>query len=192
MKMKTTFLALLAFLCASTNLSAQKVYVDKTTDEGRVILTKESKYYGAGRDDEISLNYFSHGDDELFQLHIDFDESDKQIRDGYKMLLKHDSGKIMELTCLSGEQKSNTRLVPFAWIYDTTTFQDANYLLTREQIEAIISDPVIKMRVEYHQGYLDVTLKNIGGSKLSSFIEKAYKEINTALSTRKTGLYDGF
>ena len=36
MRMKTTFLSLLAFLCVSTKLYAQKVYVDKTTDEGRV------------------------------------------------------------------------------------------------------------------------------------------------------------
>ncbi len=192
MKKIALICAFTAFFCASPQLSAQKVYADKTTSEGRTILTKESEYIGAGRDDMISLNYFSHGDTEIFQLHIAFDESNKQIKEGYKMLLKQESGNIIELTCHSGERKDDIQLVPFIWLYDVTSFEDTNYLLTREQVQSIIDDPIRKMRVEYHQGYFDIGVWSASGSKFSSFIEKAYKAINEALETKKTGLYDGF
>lgn len=195
MRTRTTVVAFMIALlgAASLPLCAQKVRVDKTTAEGRTILTKESDYYGPGRDDKVSLNYFSQGDTEVYQLKIDFDESGKRIKEGYKMLLKQQSGNVMELTCLSGGRKDNVVLVPFVWIYDVESFQDANFLLSREQVLSLIDDPVMKLRMEYHEGYFDVDLKSSGGgSKLSSFIERAYKEIENALQTKKTGLYDDF
>lgn len=192
--MKTAFFLLTfvsALLGAYLPLSAQKVIADKTTSEGRFILTSMVNC-SLIDNDKGALNYFSYGDGEVFQLLMVFSGRGITIKEGYKLLFKQKSGNIMELTCFSGERKQEIYRVPLLWVYDVATFEDANYWLTREEVESIISDPVYKMRVEYHNGYFDIGLRNEYGSRLSIFIEKAYKEINKALQTKKTGLYDGF
>lgn len=126
---------------------------------------------------------------------IDFDEDGKTIHEGYKMLLKQASGNIMELTCVYGEHKDVARFSFLHPLYtDIEPYENSNFQLSRGQVESIVDDPVVKIRMEYNQGYFDIdpTTKTTGKSKFSEYIKAAYSEINNALETKKTGLYDGF
>ena len=194
--MKAPILFLLSVLLFSpVVVSAQSIYADKTTSAGRKILLDEKRYHGTSRGDEISLNYFSSTEDgsEFFLLIMDFDDIGNDVQDGYKLLLKQQSGNIMELTCSATayDLKANPTL---SNIMNVDLSKDANYLLTREQVESIISDPVVKLRVEHKYGYTDIDQMNSmpHRSKFSNYIEGAYKLINDALQNKKTGLYDNF
>ena len=196
MKTTVSFVFLLSVLAFSpTFASAQKIFADKTTAKGRMILVEGKRYIGSDRGDEIALSYYSATEDgsEAFILTMDFDDIGNKVQDGYKLLLKQQSGNIIELTCSVAEYdiKFSPRLNNF-WHFDLS--KDANYFLTREDIESIISDPVVKLRVEHKYGYTDIDQMNQmpKRSKFSNYVENAYKAIQDALQNKKTGLYDNF
>ena len=191
--MKHILFGLLALsLLSSMSLSAQTIYADKTTSEGRMILLEQQNVGpSSARKDEMSLNYFSSGETEIFRLCIDFDGISK-IQEGYKILLKQESGNIIELTCALATP--SFKVIPFLW--EVKYAKDANFLVTREQVESMIADPVIKIRVEHSYGYTDIEQyaksQIIKKSRFSSYLKDAYNEINDALKNKKTGLYDDF
>ena len=190
--MKRFVLVLIATLM-TVNSFAQTIKGDKTTDEGRKIMMESKKYYGTDRDDKMALHYISHGDAEVFLLDLDFDESGKTIEAGYKMLLKQSSNNIMELVCVQGDHNTRYNMTPFVWALGIIHTEKGQYLLTREEVESIIHDPVVKIRVEYQWGYFDVNTSDlVRKSKFSYMVEKMYNRINDALENQKTGLYDGF
>ena len=196
MKKTVSILFLLSIaLFFPTVVSAQKIMADKTTEKGRMILLEEKRYFGSDRGDEISLSYYSSVKDggEVFVLTMDFDEIGNKVQDGYKLLLKQQSGNFIELTCAVTEYGIKYNPTPMN-IWNVDLSKDANYILTREQVESIISDPVVKLRVEHRYGYTDIDQMSQmpKRSKFSHYIEGAYKLIRDALLNKKTGLYDNF
>lgn len=191
-----TLVITILILLIAPQIKAQNIRVDKTTSEGRTILTTDKDYGGIGRYDRIALHYLCEGENEFFLIAIYFDEIGRLIYEGHKMLLKQASGHIMELTCLYGAHKDATKFSFIHPLYtDIEPFDNSNFLISREEVELLIADPVEKIRIEYNRGYFDITIapdKETKKSKFSELIRAAYSEINNALKTKKTGLYDGF
>lgn len=183
-------------LLSAPHLYSQNIRIDKTTSEGRTILTKSKDFGGMGRYDKLSLHYLCEGRNESFLMVFDFDEIGKNIYEGHKLLLKQASGRIMELTCLYGAHKDAAKFSFVHPLYtDIEPYDNTNFILSREEVESLIADPVVKIRIEYNQGYFDIFIspdKATGISIFSELIRGSYYEINNALETKKTGLYDGF
>ena len=170
-------LSTFVFILISIFAYPQSVIVDKTTADMRQILTNEVDWYGSGRDDMASLCFYSTWDE------------DQTFREGFKALFKHASGDFTEITCFDGKGKSKLHYFPFPIVNINI---HALYYITEEQIAKIMTDPVVKIRIEYDKGYLDIDCgRKDGSSRFSDYVKKAVDVIETA-KKNKTGLYDNF
>lgn len=184
-------LSTFVFILISTFAYPQSVIVDKTTADMRQILTNEVDWYGSGRDDMASLCFYSTFGKEptsFYVLDMNWDE-DQTFREGFKALFKHASGDFTEITCFDGKGKSKLHYFPFPIVNINI---HALYYITEEQIAKIMTDPVVKIRIEYDKGYLDIDCgRKDGSSRFSDYVKKAVDVIETA-KKNKTGLYDNF
>ncbi len=197
MKSHNFFFTLATILCTfPISGYAQRVIVDKTTSEMRKIITSEVDWFGTGRDDKASLCYFATYGEEpssYYILDVNWDEEGKSFQEGFKILFKHASGAFTELNCVleRSQYKERVKLIPFP-LPSGDIYVHAFYQMTEEQVQAIITNPVVKIRIEYDKGYFDVDCaRKDGTSRFSDYIKKAFDVIQTA-KKNKTGLYDNF
>lgn len=195
MKHFTLLFASLISICVA---HAQFIVIDKTDRFGRFIVTNYNEIYEeSGREGEFALSYIETADSVAFFLLFKSQE-DLNIRTGDKMLFKHVNGIITEIECIDDGSKSThvssfglQWMSPYPEFYRST--DGVMYMISEDQIKEIIENPVIKIRIEEEFRYTDRKTGNAKGkSKVSSFAEGALLSVKEALSTKKTGLYDGF
>lgn len=189
---KTALTGLVIILTSILGYSQKvEIEIDKTTAEMRQIITNEVDWYGTGRDDKASMYFFSFFGENPISFYI-FDmnwDEDQKFREGYKALFKHASGAFTEITCVDEDGRSSLEWKPIPIV---NIHSHALYYITEEQVVSITKDPVVKIRIEYDKGYLDIDCaRKDGTSRFSDYVKKAYNVIEQA-KKNKTGLYDNF
>lgn len=188
--MKKILFLLLALTTSITYCFSQGVAIDKTEEDGsRVIGTYYSfvRYVG-----HISLAYFNIPSEcEKWQLSLTLGwmgEKPDQMSIGRKLLIKTDSGKVIEL-------ENNEEIGPIDYEFEglsTAGFEEysitPSYWLSEEQIKELCSSNVVKIRVETNSGTLD---KEVKPKSFRKVINSEYEAICAAKS-KGTGVYDNF
>ena len=193
---RVVFIALVCSIAQS--VFAQSIEIDKTDRLGRIIMTGFSEIYEySGREGEFALSFFKTEDSSSYCLLFKSQE-DFNIRVGDKMLMKHENEKITEIECVDdGEKSTHVSSFGLSWLSPYPEFYRSTdgvvYSITEEQLQDIISSPVLKIRIEEATRYNDRKVgTSKGKSQVSAFMEGAFSRIQTALKEKKTGLYDGF
>ena len=165
---------------------AQKIDVDKTDSSGvRTIISSYFNIYstltsgGAARLMYVdSLGYF---------LTLTMNESySPQIEKGRKLLLKFENNEILELA-------NKTDIGSFDYTFNYSQFGSNYkihpiYYLSKEDLQKITKNNIIKIRIETDLGELD---KNIKNRKLSDGILKSLNLIKARLLIKKD-IYSDF
>ena len=120
------------------------------------------------------------------------------IGEGSRLLLKFDDDSIIELTInnkvdgLSNEPKVGRSVYGGGTVY-TYYICHPSYSLTEQQIQKIISQEVVKIRMEINtgEGYVDVGTDNTKGLYFSDTLRECYNAISEK-EKQSNGLYDGF
>ena len=189
------FLAIAFGLFSAVNTYSQWIEYDKTTDNGRIIITSASGIYEeSGKEGKIALYYRQVADDSIYIIALDSQER-LHVEVGYKLLMKHLDNSITELTCIdSGDSHLEVGSFGFKFwsseLYRTT--DGILYEITEDQIKKVIDSPVMKIRIEQVLEYTDRNTGKKNKSDVSGTIKMAYERIQEALLTKKTGLYDNF
>lgn len=188
---KILILFLTIFSCFSNIAAKEKNYIDSDNVDvsgNRTITSKDETLYTANggfmTKHRLIAKVNSAGDSTFFLL-IRFNGNKMTMEEGSALLLKLGSGKNIEL-------KSN-RVGPadidfVSTMIGSTYFVNGFYEITEEQIQEIIENDVIKIRVQWSGGTFD---KEIKKQAMSKMLSKAYPAIKAALSEQKS-LYDDF
>lgn len=120
------------------------------------------------------------------------------IGEGSRLLLKFDDDSIIELTInnkvdgLSNEPNVGRSVYGGGMVYTYYTCHPS-YSLTEQQIQKIISQEVVKIRMEINtgEGYVDVGTDNTKGLYFSDTLRECYNAI-VEKEKQSNGLYDGF
>ncbi len=120
------------------------------------------------------------------------------IGEGSRLLLKFDDDSIIELTInnkvdeLSNEPNVGRSVFGGGMVYTYYTCHPS-YSLTEQQIRKIISQEVVKIRMEINtgEGYVDVGTDNTKGLYFSDTLRECYNAI-AEKEKQSNGLYDGF
>lgn len=188
-------LAILLYLFFGTNVYSQWIDYDKTTDNGRTIISSSHVVYQeAGKEGSMELIYRQSGDSVLYIIAL-YSQETLHIQTGYKLLMKHLDDTITELTCIhSGDSHLEVGSFGFKWwsseLYRTT--DGVLYEITEDQIKKVIDSPVMKIRIEQVLEYSDRKTGKKKDSEVSWMVQEAYERMQEALRTKKTGLYDNF
>ena len=120
------------------------------------------------------------------------------IGEGSRLLLKFDDDSIIELTInnkvdgLSNEPNVGRSVYGGGMVYTYYTCHPS-YSLTEQQIQKIISQEVVKIRMEINtgEGYVDVGTDNTKGLYFSDTLRECYNAI-AEKEKQSNGLHDGF
>ena len=163
------------------NVYAQ-IAIDKVEKDGsRTIITKE-KWINGNESASIGCIISPDGKNSVYVLIMKVHKM--EIDEGRKLLLKFKDESIMEL-------KNRKKIGPLDyvwWSYLTSRICSVlpEYVLMEEDIDKIIQNDVVKMRLENNIEYIDLKCK-----KFSKVIKEQYESINSVKS-KKNGIYDGF
>lgn len=120
------------------------------------------------------------------------------IGEGSRLLLKFDDDSIIELTInnkvdgLSNEPNVGRSVYGGGMVY-TYYICHPSYSLTEQQIQKIISQEVVKIRMEINtgEGYVDVGTDNTKGLYFSDTLRECFNAI-AEKEKQSNGLHDGF
>ena len=120
------------------------------------------------------------------------------IGEGSRLLLKFDDDSIIELTInnkvdgLSNEPNVGRSVYGGGMVYTYYTCHPS-YSLTEQQIQKIISQEVVKIRMEINtgEGYVDVGTDNTKGLYFSDTLRECFNAI-AEKEKQSNGLHDGF
>lgn len=184
---KILFLFLLALYSIN---SLSQVTVNKVEQDGsRIILTEEFRIYdykltscGFAR---LNCVIDSNGEENYF-LGLTLNEGIMTFNKGRKLLLKFQDDSIMELENIEEIELTDNKLEQslshsFYLVYP-------EYPVTKEQIQNIINNEIVKIRIENNSEYFD---RNIKKNKFSKGIKSAYEDIQEKKLTKKD-IYEGF
>ncbi len=184
MKKKIIVLVTMLMSMSILNLSAKiKVEIDQVNPEGsRIIQTSWFNAYtewstaggmcvGAGvvnMDDKKFLQYF---------INMTLNEGGVNIDKGSKLLMKLGNNDIIELEATDDFQ------------YDYRNFMTyPRYWVTEAQLLQMVSNDVVKLRIQTQTGFLDRVIKK---NKISNGIKESVPLINAALKQQKD-IYSDF
>ena len=181
-------LLLLVGIIVSVNAFAQ-IRVDKVEDDGsRIIISNDHNIYtGWTNAASVSVIYvLTPSGEELYQIHLCFNEGKMQFDIGRKLLLKFADDSVMEFSNITeiGPADYEYRVTDFGTSY--YTYPD--YLITEEEIQKIVNGNVIKIRVENNLEYFDRIIKK---NKFSLAIRDSYQAIQSRKDV-KNDVYEGF
>lgn len=173
-----TMVALLTTSCASLR-------IDKVESDGsRFLSTKDSRLYtGFSTGGAFALTCLVSKDGvATYSLRLVLNEGNIRISEGRKLMLKTDSGKIIEL-------KNLFYVGPGSYedVYPNV-IAAVYYGLTEEQINQIIKGNIVKIRIETDGDKID---HNMNSNQLSSGLKEKYEAIKVALKEKKT-VYSDF
>ena len=195
MAFKHFFLIVLSFIM-STSAFAQRILYDKTSNNGRLIITDTEEVYEYDRQ-EGRLGLLSLTTNNSTQYFISISSEEKlSVHAGYKLLLKHKDESITELTCVFGGVTLEKTYVSNNFFgLSIETLKNTGsiiYSVSKEQLQKIEESPVMKIRIEQELEYSDRDTGFFNSSHFSSAVAYGHKKILEALSTKKSGLYDNF
>lgn len=182
-----------------------KIVTDKQREEGRRhISTNGVSFANTGMRSRVFPTAFSlHksiGDNrQSYTLTFEITREGKTfIGEGSKLLLKFDDGSITELTIkkkideLSNSPHVGSSVYGGGHVYTYYTC-NPSYDLTESQIQKIISQEVVKIRMEINtgEGYVDVSTDNTKGLYFSDTLRECYNAI-AEKEKQSNGLHDGF
>ena len=173
-----TMIALLTTSCASLR-------IDKVESDGsRFLSTKDSRLYtGFSTGGAFALTCLVSKDGVMtYSLRVVLNEGSVRISEGRKLMMKTDSGKIIELTNLFYVGPGS-----YEDIYPNVVAA-AYYGLTEEQINQIIKGNIVKIRIETDGKMID---HNLNSNQLSSGLKEKYETIKVALKEKKS-VYSDF
>lgn len=170
---------------------SQKIIYDKTDEQGsRIILTSDEDIYtGWTHAAALSMAVVTYGKNNaelLFYIDLTLNEGIFQFAKGRKLLLKCQNGDIIELQNTkeigAGDYKFNVTSS------GTYYYTSPNYSVTEEQIQKIIDDNIVKIRIETDTGELDRDIKK---NNFSKAVANDYQFLKERLKEQKS-VYDGF
>lgn len=189
-------LILLVLLFVPIISSAQKIDSDKTKNDTRIISTS-SKSIGTKATllghKNISFSFLVNAtkDSTFYELFVTYLCSENlnndrpEINKGNSLLLKKEDGNIIEL---HNKTKIGLRdsypLLKGRYIYYITI---PIYTITREQINDIIKNDIIKVRIETDSNPIDM---EISKGKISKIFKKNMQLIDNALKNKKSAYKD--
>lgn len=180
---------LLSILLLSSFLvyAGGKINVDKMKDGYRFIQTERTPHVFMHKetmtDGAVSLDFWNYDGLENYSLVI-YLFFEKNIEEGAKLLLKLDNDEVIELE--SSSPLNTIRNVVVFPVVQTITF--INYPISKEQLNKVIVNNVVKIRVETPIGHFD---GKVYGKKFTQAIEKDYKAIQKTRE-KETSIYDNF
>lgn len=181
-----TFFCFFVALCGFAQVSVDKV----EPDGSRILLTKDFRMYdfklifcGFG---SLSFTKMPDGRD-MYCIFLTLNEGEMTIDKGRKLLLKFKDETVMEL-----ENVKDIELIDNKLEHSRTTsyyLVSPQYPVTKEQLEKIMKNEVIKLRIENDVEFLDRTIKK---NRFSQGIKKAYEDIHNKVKSTNNSLYEGF
>jgi len=184
---------MLCFICSIMAVSAKsKLAIDKTIDGVRVVQTERTAHvfsYTQMTDASISLSCVKTENICQYCINV-FIFTNNDISKGNKLLLKLDNNEILTLAADTDAETENlmTTQNVFGAITGKTDITHIPYTITIEQLQKIINNKVVKVRVETT---LDAFDGKVYGNKFSKTIQEDYSLIQGALSQQKS-IYDDF
>lgn len=182
-----------------------KVETDKQYEDGRRhISTKSVSFANTGMRGKVYpticwLRKSIWDNGTSYTLVFDITREEKTlIGEGSRLLLKFDDDSIIELTInnkvdgLSNEPNVGRSVYGGGMVYTYYTCHPS-YSLTEQQIQKIISQEVVKIRMEINtgEGYVDVGTDNTKGLYFSDTLRECYNAI-AEKEKQSNGLHDGF
>ena len=182
-----------------------KVETDKQYEDGRRhISTKGVSFANTGMRGKVYpticwLRKSIWDNGTSYTLAFDITREEKTlIGEGSRLLLKFDDDSIIELTInnkvdgLSNEPNVGRSVYGGGMVYTYYTCHPS-YSLTEQQIQKIISQEVVKVRMEINtgEGYVDVGTDNTKGLYFSDTLRECYNAI-AEKEKQSNGLHDGF
>ena len=182
---RVLFLMLIALVAIGGN-AKEKIKIDKMKDGYRIIQTERTAHVfpftKTMTDAAISLDLWKLSDWENYSICV-YLFTDVNIDEGASLLLKLENDEVIEL-----KAKSHSETIK-NWVFtvlQTITFTD--YSITEDQIQKVIENNVVKVRVETSIDYFD---GKVYGTKFSKTIANDYKLIKKALE-KEISVYDDF
>jgi hypothetical protein len=182
-----------------------KVETDKQYEDGRRhISTKSVSFANTGMRGKVYpticwLRKSIWDNGTSYTLVFDITREEKTlIGEGSRLLLKFDDDSIIELTInnkvdgLSNEPNVGRSVYGGGMVYTYYTCHPS-YSLTEQQIQKIISQEVVKIRMEINtgEGYVDVGTDNTKGLYFSDTLRECFNAI-AEKEKQSNGLHDGF
>lgn len=182
-----------------------KVETDKQYEDGRRhISTKRVSFANTGMRGKVYpticwLRKSIWDNGTSYTLVFDITREEKTlIGEGSRLLLKFDDDSIIELTInnkvdgLSNEPNVGRSVYGGGMVYTYYTCHPS-YSLTEQQIQKIISQEVVKIRMEINtgEGYVDVGTDNTKGLYFSDTLRECFNAI-AEKEKQSNGLHDGF
>lgn len=180
-------LTLITVLLTLIPIHAQKISLDKVKEGCRYIETKRTPHtfmvLKTLTDGAISLSCTEKAGIKQYYLVIYY-YFVEEIEEGGQLLLKMENDSIIELQ--SGSH--STTFMGTLGFPSTPTITFAQYPILEEQLQEIINNTVVKIRVETLTGSID---SKTYGKKFSKTIAKDYELIEETLKQERT-IYDDF
>jgi len=184
--MKKHLLLTILLLSSFLAYAGGKINVDKMKDGYRFIQTERTPHVFMHKetmtDGAVSLDFWNYGGMENYSIVI-YLFFEKKIEKGAKLLLKLDNGEIIDLESSLPANIVKNVIFP---VVQTITY--INYPISKEQLEKVIANNVVKIRVETPIGHFD---GKVYGKKFTQAITKDYKAIQKARE-KETSIYDNF
>ena len=177
-----------------------KIKTDKQHEEGyRYISTNGVSFANTGMRSSVfpticSLHKSIWDNRKSYTLTFNIVRAEKtSIGEGSKLLLKFDDGSVIELKLKPinyYKEVKNEVHASSSGLYYTC---NPSYDLTDSQVQKIISQEVVKIRMEIStgEGYVDVSTDNTKGLYFSDTLRECYNAI-AEKEKQSNGLYDGF
>ena len=123
----------------------------------------------------------------MYCITLTLNEGQMTIAKGRKLLLKFKDESVMELENvreieLIDNKLEHSRTTSYYLVYP-------QYVVTEEQLDKIMNNEVIKLRIENNVEFLDRTIKK---NRFSQGIKKAYEDIQNQLKSTNNSLYENF
>ena len=173
-------------IALSAAVCAEGIMVDKEKDGYRIIQTDRTPHVflvkGTMNDGAISLDIWEKDGIKQYSICIYF-YTVEDIEKNAKLLLKFGNDEILEL---KSSDRSTTQRVGTFPIIQTLTY--VSYPISREQLQKVMSNNVVKLRVETSTDHID---GKVYGKKFTNTICNDYALIEQALQ-QENSLYDDF
>lgn len=186
--MRKLLIVLILTVVGVCNASAQ-INKDKMYDDGsRAILTDSYNLYR--KFSSAAAWYLAciieQDGTETYSFQVTLNEGKQQIDVGRKLLFKTKAGKIIEF-------ENNEKIGPADYTYDvsrygTSYYVKPSYNVTEEEIKNLLSEDIVKIRIETDFGYID---RDIKPSKFKENLQKMYDAI-VAAKKKQNSIYEGF